>query len=180
MATDMIWNQQLARTNRVFHNLEEVGVHVTPTKLDMKPFQTTKKHPQISSCEPSLSTKTFCNLLIMPLLCTLLLSSHNASRPTKLYQVHAYLWFPLLLLEWTTLPCLPTISSWLLEWATLQIFTKPVHSNFFYLNVTSLPQNLLEQQVVDDDDEEEMMMSVDFNLDSIFLGLFLALGHLDV
>lgn len=59
------------------------------------------------------------------------------------------------------------------------IFYKPVHINFFYLNVTSLPQNLLERQVVDDDNDE-MMMSVDFNLDSIFLGLFLALGHLDV
>lgn len=57
------------------------------------------------------------------------------------------------------------------------IFYKPVHINFFYLNVTNHPQNLLERQVVDDD---EMMMSVDFNLDSIFLGLFLALGHLDV
>ena len=45
MTTDMIWNQQLAHTNRMFHNLEEVGVHVTPTNLDMKPFQTTKKHP---------------------------------------------------------------------------------------------------------------------------------------
>ena len=60
-----------------------------------------------------------------------------------------------------------------------QDFDQPVYSNFFYLYVTSLPQNLLEQQVVDDDDEETMM-SVDFNLDSIFLGLFLALGHLDV
>jgi hypothetical protein len=78
MATDMIWNWKLARTQCMFHNLQEMDVHVTPTNLDMKPFQTTKKHPQISSCEHSLSTKTFCNLLIMPLLCTLLHGLDNA------------------------------------------------------------------------------------------------------
>ena len=83
----------------MFHNLQEVGVHVTPTNLDMKPFQTTKKHPQISSCEHTLSTKTFCNLLIMPLLYTLLHSFDKARRPTNLYQVLAYLRFPLYFLN---------------------------------------------------------------------------------